>query len=203
MFVSAGHNIVWPLAVNIISSEVRTSFSISGHKTRLPSANSVVLRTNDVASPTMLRLRRKYTHSREILHIVQMYGIIFLASEVIAMKEDKLSDLSMQLSVDVLKLTKELRAKHETIISNQIGRSATSVCANIAESKYGHSRADFIAKLEIALKEASETGKWLEMLLKSDYIDEATYKSIDKTCSTIRILLIASIKTAKSKLKEK
>ena len=116
------------------------------------------------------------------------------------MKEDKLSDLSMQLSVDVLKLTKELRAKHETVISNQIGRSATSVCANIAESTYGHSRADFIAKLEIALKEASETGKWLEMLLKTDYIDEATYKSIDKTCSTIRILLIASIKTAKSRI---
>ena len=117
------------------------------------------------------------------------------------MKEDKLSDLSMQLSVDVLKLTKELKAKHETVISNQIWISATSVCANnIAENKYGHSRADFIAKLEIALKEANETGKWLEMLLKSDYIDEATYKSIDKTCSTIRILLIASIKTAKSKL---
>ena len=116
------------------------------------------------------------------------------------MKEDKLSDLSMQLSVDILKLTKDLKAKHDTVISNQIGRSATSVCANIAESKYGHSRADFIAKLEIALKEANETGKWLEMLLKSDYIDEITYKTIDKTCSTIRILLIASIKTAKSKL---
>ena len=66
----------------------------------MPSANSVVLRTNDVASPTMLRLRRKYTHSREILHIVQMYGIIFLASEVIAMKEDKLSDLSVSIVVD-------------------------------------------------------------------------------------------------------
>ena len=118
------------------------------------------------------------------------------------MKEDKLSDLSMQLSVDVLRLTKELKAKHETVISNQIGRSATSVCANIAESKYGHSRADFIAKLEIALKEANETGKWLEMLLKSDYIDEATYKSINKTCSTIRILLIASIKTAKANQKK-
>ena len=116
------------------------------------------------------------------------------------MKEDKLSDLSMKLSVDVLKLTKELRAKHETVISNQMARSAASVCANIAESKYGHSRADFIAKLEIALKEANETGKWLEMLLKSDYVDEATYKSIDKTCSTIRILLIASIRTAKSKM---
>lgn len=135
-----------------------------------------------------------------ILHFVQMYGITNITSEVIAMKEDKFSDLSMQLSVDVLKLTKELRAKHETVISKQISRSATSVCANIAESKYGHSRADFIAKLEIALNEANETGKWLEMLLKTDYIEQATYKSIDKTCSTIRILLIASIKTAKSRI---
>ena len=117
------------------------------------------------------------------------------------MKEDKLSDLSMQLSVDVLKLTKELKSKHETVISNQICRSATSVCANIAESKYGHSRADFIAKLEIALKEANETGKWLEMLFKSDYISVEKYKELNKTCSTIRILLIASIKTAKENSK--
>ena len=134
------------------------------------------------------------------MHFVQVYGILCDAKRVMAMKEDKLSDLSMQLSVDVLKLTKELKAKHETVISNQLGRSATSICANIAESKYGHSRADFIAKLEIALKEANETGKWLEMLLKVGYIDDATYKSINKTCSTIRILLIASIKTAKSKM---
>ena len=92
------------------------------------------------------------------------------------MKEDKLTDLSMQLSVDILRLVKELKAKKETIISNQIGRSATSICANIAESKYGHSRADFIAKLEIALKETNETGKWLEMLVKTDYIDGEQYK---------------------------
>ena len=115
------------------------------------------------------------------------------------MREDKLSDLSMKLSVDVLNLVKELKAKHETIISNQLGRSATSVCANIAESKYGHSRADFISKLEIALKEANETSKWLEMLFKTEYITEERYKDIEKTCATIRILLIASIKTAKSK----
>ena len=113
------------------------------------------------------------------------------------MKEDKLGTLSLELSVEVLNLVKELRAKKENIISNQIGRSATSICANIAESKYGHSRADFIAKLEIALKEASETGKWLEMLYKTNYICESQYKSLNKTCSTIRILLIASIKTAK------
>ena len=113
------------------------------------------------------------------------------------MREDKLSDLSMKLSVDVLNMAKELRNKKETVISNQISRRATSICANIAESKYGHSRADFIFKLEIALKEARETGRWLEMLYRSDYIDEETYKSVNKTCSTLRILLISSVKTAK------
>ena len=58
-------------------------------------------------------------------------------------------------------------------------------------------RADFIAKLEMALKEANETGKWLEMLLKSDYISDEKYNELNKTCSTIRILLITSIKTVK------
>ena len=119
------------------------------------------------------------------------------------MKEDKLGDLSMELSVEILKLTKELRSKHETVISNQIGRSATSICANIAESKYAHSRADFIAKLEIALKETNETSKWLEMLWKSDYINEERYKALDRRCSTIRFLLVKSITTAKENLKSK
>lgn len=134
-----------------------------------------------------------------MLHCVQIYDIIF--QEVVKLKEDKLGTLSMELSVEILNLVKELKDKKENIISNQIGRSATSICANIAESKYGHSRADFIAKLEIALKEACETGKWIEMLYKSDYIDEIKYKNIDKICSTIRILLIASIRTTKNNLK--
>ena len=89
---------------------------------------------------------------------------------------------------------------HENIISNQIGRSATSICANIAESKYAHGRADFIAKLEISLKEANETSKWLEMLWKSEYLDESTYKALDRKCSTIRFLLVRSITTAKNNL---
>ncbi len=116
------------------------------------------------------------------------------------MKEDKLGDMSMELSVEVLQLTKELRGKHENIISNQIGRSATSICANIAESKYAHSRADFIAKLEISLKEANETSKWLEMLWKSDYIDEVRYKVLNRKCSTIKFLLVKSVTTAKNNL---
>ena len=116
------------------------------------------------------------------------------------MREDKLGDLSMELSVDVLQLTKELRTRHENVISNQIGRSATSICSNIAESKYAHGRADFIAKLEISLKEANETSKWLEMLWKSEYIDETRYKELDRKCSTIRFLLVKSITTAKKNI---
>ena len=114
-------------------------------------------------------------------------------------KEDKLTQLSMQLSIDVLKLVEELQMQKEKIISNQIGRSATSICANIAESKYAHSRADFIAKLEIALKEASETGKWLEMLEKAGYKSAERIAPLSKNCATIRVLLISSIKTLKSK----
>ena len=116
------------------------------------------------------------------------------------MRKDKLGNLSMELSVEVLQLTKELRTKHENVIANQIGRSATSICANIAESKYAHGRADFIAKLEISLKETNETSKWLEMLWKGDYIDEARYKALDRKCSTIRFLLVKSITTAKNNL---
>ena len=114
------------------------------------------------------------------------------------MKEDKLSNLSMELSVEILKLTKDLHKRHETVISNQISRSATSICANIAESKYAHSRADFIAKLEISLKEANETSKWLEMLFKSEQIEETKYNELSKICSTIRFLLVKSVQTAKA-----
>ena len=121
-------------------------------------------------------------------------------SEVAIMKEDKLGDLSMELSVDILKLTKQLRSKHENVISNQIARSATSICANIAESKYAHGRADFIAKLEISLKECNETSKWIEMLYKSEYIGEEEYKKLDRKCSTVRFLLVRSITTAKNNM---
>ena len=119
------------------------------------------------------------------------------------MREDKLGDLSMELSVEILQLVKELRAKHENVISGQIGRRATSICANIAESKYAHGRADFIAKLEISLKETNETSKWLEMLWKIEYIDERRYKQFDRKCSTIRFLLVKSITTAKNNLSTK
>lgn len=117
------------------------------------------------------------------------------------MHENKLSVQSMDFSVDIINLVKTLKSKKESIISNQIGRSGTSIGANIREAQYAHGKADFIAKLQIALKESNETGYWLELLYKTDYIDESTYKSLDSKCTNIRVMLISSINTAKNNLK--
>ena len=113
------------------------------------------------------------------------------------MSESKLRTQSMVFAVSIIELVKELKAKRETIISNQIGRSGTSIGANIREAQYAHGKADFIAKLQIALKEASETGYWLELLYRTHYIDQAQYKALDSACAGIRVMLVASIRTAK------
>ena len=113
------------------------------------------------------------------------------------MKENKLAELSMEFSVDIIELVKQLKSNHESIISNQIGRSGTSIGANIHEAQYAQGKKDFISKLEIALKEASETGYWLELLHKTNYMDEQSYKALSSKCTSLRVLLIASCKTAK------
>ena len=114
------------------------------------------------------------------------------------MSESKLRDISLDFAVSIINLAKYLKENKEYIISNQIGRSGTSVGANIREAQYAHGKADFIAKLQIALKEANETGYWLELLYKTSYIDEQTYKNLDSVCTSIRVMLISSINTAKS-----
>lgn len=115
------------------------------------------------------------------------------------MSDSKLRTKSIDFAVSIIRLVKSLKEKRESIISNQIGRSGTSIGANIHEAQYAHSKADFVAKLQIALKEANETGYWLELLYKTDYINEAEYKSLSSACSSIRIMLISSIKTIKEK----
>ena len=113
------------------------------------------------------------------------------------MNEDKLSTQSLDFAVDIINLVKELKLKKENIISNQIGRCGTSIGANIREARYAHGTADFIAKLQIALKESNETGYWLELLFKTKYIDGDTFKTLSSQCTSIRVMLIASINTAK------
>ena len=115
-------------------------------------------------------------------------------------RENKLVDLSLEFSVEIINLVKELKTKHETIISNQIGRSGTSIGANIHEAQYAQGRKDFVSKLEIALKEANETGYWLELLFKTKYIDEERFKSLSSKCTAIRVLLISSCKTTKENM---
>ena len=104
---------------------------------------------------------------------------------------------SVEFATKILQLVKKLQAKKEYIISGQIGRSGTSIGANIHEARYAQSKADFVSKLQIALKEANETGYWLTLLLNSEYITEQEYKSYDGACTHLRVLLISSIKTSK------
>ena len=117
------------------------------------------------------------------------------------MRNDKLSIQSMDFAVSIINLVKILKENKEYIISNQIGRSGTSIGANIREAQYAHGKADFIAKLQIALKEANETGYWLELLFKTNYINESQYKELDSVCVGIRAMLVASINTAKENMK--
>lgn len=113
------------------------------------------------------------------------------------MRDDKLSVQSVDFAVAIIDLVKQLKSQHESIISNQIGRSGTSIGANIHEAQYAHSKADFISKLQIALKESNETSYWLELLYKTNYINEIKYKEVDNLNISIRTMLIASVKTAK------
>ncbi len=113
------------------------------------------------------------------------------------MSESKLRNMSMDFSVDIINLVKHLKAQHENVISNQIGRSGTSIGANIHEANYAQGKKDFISKLEIALKEASETGYWLELLHRTSYLNDSDYKLLNDKCTSIRVMLVASCGTAK------
>ena len=109
-----------------------------------------------------------------------------------------LLDKSLKFAARIVKLHKYLiKEKHESIISKQIIRSATSIGANANEAIYGQSKADFLAKLHISLKETAETEYWLRLLILSDYITETEGKSLLDDCLEIKKILVATINTAK------
>ncbi len=116
------------------------------------------------------------------------------------MKENILIDKSVLFAARIVKLNKYLvKEKKEYIISKQIVRSGTSIGANINEANYGQSKADFISKMHIALKETAETEYWIKLLVMSEYIDEETGNSLLKDCIELKRILIASVNTAKEK----
>ena len=115
------------------------------------------------------------------------------------MKENKLVEQSMSFAVDVLNMLDSVKGHHSLV--NQLERSATSIGANIHESNYAHSKADFVAKLEIALKESYETEYWLELFYKSRLASVETLQSLKNQCGSIRRVLISSITTAQKNKK--
>ena len=111
------------------------------------------------------------------------------------MKENKLADLSMKFSVDILNLCDQIKGHFS--LKNQLERSATSIGANIREAKYAHSTADLVSKLQIALKECYETEYWLELILKSSILAEEVLKNSIHDCGSIRRMLVSSVTTLK------
>ena len=111
------------------------------------------------------------------------------------MSESKLRELSTDFAVKVIKLCDNIKGPHSLV--NQLERSATSIGANIHEANYAHGKPDFIAKLQIALKECYETEYWLELFVKSDILNRENGADLYIQCGTLRRLLIASINTAK------
>ena len=103
---------------------------------------------------------------------------------------------SKQFALDIIKICNKVKnEKRESLLTNQLVRSGTSVGANIREAFYAHGKADFIAKLQIALKECSESEYWIELMIESGYYND---KSILDKCIEIKKLLISSVNTAKN-----
>ncbi len=102
---------------------------------------------------------------------------------------------SKQFALDIIKVCNSVKSeKRESVLTNQLIRSGTSIGANIREAFYGHGKNDFIAKLQIALKECSESEYWIELLIESGYYDD---KIILENCVELKKILISSINTAK------
>ena len=113
------------------------------------------------------------------------------------MNDIPMRDLAVQLVVDIDRVCADMTGR--TVFKNQLLRAAASIGANIHEAKYAQSNADFVSKLEIALKECYETEYWLEILWKINVIQEDIYQKLQNSCGRIRRKLIASVKTVKEK----
>ena len=111
------------------------------------------------------------------------------------MAESKLRELSTDFAVKAIQFCDGIKGHYSLV--NQLERSATSIGANIREANYAHGKADFAAKLQIALKECYETEYWLELFDQSGLVANDTLKALFVQCGTIRRILIASINTVK------
>ena len=170
-----------------------------------------VLRTGEILpcrmqyAPRVKLLRRwvdgfPFTRAKQGFHLpatagdftVRMHDLI---KGVHAIAENKLTDLSMDFAVQTLQLCETIHS-HSALV-NQLERSSTSIGANIREASYAHGKADFIAKLQIALKECYETEYWLELFQRAGIADLDSIDPLRRASGTIRRMPIASVNIAK------
>ena len=114
------------------------------------------------------------------------------------MTNNILIDLSMDFAIEIVNMCESIKGKG--VLTNQILRSGTSIGANVHEANYAQSKADFVTKMQIALKECHETEYWLKLFSKTQIIGAETYKSLSEKSGKIRRILIASLNTAKGNL---
>lgn len=113
------------------------------------------------------------------------------------MADNLLVELSIEFAVKIVKMTDKIQGKG--VLKNQILKSGTSVGANIHEAKYAQSKADFVSKLQISLKECYETEYWLELFSRTNIISNQECSELKNDCGKIRRILISSINTTKEK----
>lgn len=118
------------------------------------------------------------------------------------MSESVLRDKAKEFAKKIVFTMRTIRDKHnEYVLSKQLLRSGTSIGANIHEAQYAQGSADFISKLEIALKECFESEYWLELLFETGYLQEPDFKNLTHSCGEIRRMLVSSCNTVKNKKK--
>ena len=126
--------------------------------------------------------------------------LCIIDSEVINTADSILRDKAKGFAKKIIVLCRDMKANHkESVLINQLLRSATSIGANLHEAQYAQGTKDFISKLEIAQKECYETEYWLELLFETNCMNEENYKALQNDCGAIRRMLISSLKTIKSK----
>lgn len=115
--------------------------------------------------------------------------------------ENIVASKSYAFAIRIVRLYKLLSAeRREFVLSKQLLRSGTAVGALIKEAEHAQSKADFLNKMNIALKEANEAAYWLMLLKDTDFISEQEYVSIDKDCQELIKLLVSIVKTTKQKV---
>ena len=127
----------------------------------------------------------------KVKHIVSVRTI----ENILLMKTKTIRELAIELTIEITEICDNIKGR--TVFINQLLRSCSSIGANVSEGKYAQSKADFIHKMEISLKECYETDYWLEILFNVGAICENDFKALSAKCGTIRRKIIASITTAK------